>query len=553
VRPAGFSTPRDGRGVGRAFMGQSCSRWNPVEECAIVIVRDPCNVCPTGAKVENQLTRGLAAEDLAEVEETGFPAPAVPALSRDPALKRPLLLKHRPSFATDQAKFATKFPPLLEVPGPCLCLGLVLSSGLLACCATVWRGWLEQHGLPLGLLLSYVSIPVVSTIFTYVHIWAALYMTFYPLKFVGCLQIPDTNVGCGWQGIMPSKAGKMARTSVELMTAKLIQVSEILERIDVNIIVQELEPVLANTVFTVIQEVAMQEEPALWSRLPDRVKAELAARANKDSPEVVRRLVEDMKKNIEVVFDLSEMVEHVFVSAPALLNHMFISCGFSELRFIRNSGAYMGGAFGIVQVCLWVFYSAGWMLPTFGFVVGILTNWLALKMIFQPVNPVRICGMTFHGLFLQRQSEVSQVYAQIVADNVLYARNIIRAILTGRLADDLFKLLHVHVSKATDEYIGGSHKLVRLFKSEADIKRCKQVVAEVVLQRMPSTAQHIERYMDQAMALEDVLRERLESLPSEDFEGLLHPVFQEDEWKLILMGGALGIIVGCLQWRFLGA
>jgi ElaB/YqjD/DUF883 family membrane-anchored ribosome-binding protein len=28
---------------------------------------------------------------------------------------------------------------------------------------------------------------------------------------------------------------------------------------------------------------------------------------------------------------------------------------------------------------------------------------------------------------------------------------------------------------------------------------------------------------------------------------MLHPVFQEDEWKLIAVGGALGLAIGFLQ------
>jgi len=352
---------------------------------------------------------------------------------------------------------------------------------------------------------------------------------------------------------MPSKAGKMARTSVELMTAKLLRPRDIAQRIDTAAVVRELEPYISETLFKVIQAVAKQEEPDIWRRLPDGVKRRLVARADRDSPAVVRRIVEDLKHNIEDVFDLSAMVENAFVTEPALLNHMFVSCGYEELVFIRDCGAYMGGVFGIVQVGLWLVYSAGWMLPTFGFVVGILTNWLALKMIFEPVEPVPIFGFRVQGLFLTRQAQVSEVYAQIVSDNVLHARNIFRAILTGTLTDGLFEVLHRHLSASTDEYFGRSRPLIRLFRSGDQIRRCKQVVAEVVLQRMPETTRHVEKYVDSALGLQDLLREKLESLPPSEFEGLLHPVFQEDEWKLVLMGGVLGIVVGCLQWYVLGA
>jgi uncharacterized membrane protein YheB (UPF0754 family) len=51
--------------------------------------------------------------------------------------------------------------------------------------------------------------------------------------------------------------------------------------------------------------------------------------------------------------------------------------------------------------------------------------------------------------------------------------------------------------------------------------------------------------------MEETLRTQMEALPSKDFEGLLHPVFQEDEWKLVVMGGALGALIGLVQAYFI--
>ena len=41
-----------------------------------------------------------------------------------------------------------------------------------------------------------------------------------------------------------------------------------------------------------------------------------------------------------------------------------------------------------------------------------------------------------------------------------------------------------------------------------------------------------------------------QALPSAEFEGVLHPVFEEDEWKLIAVGGLLGMWVGIFQALF---
>jgi hypothetical protein len=72
----------------------------------------------------------------------------------------------------------------------------------------------------------YLIIPLISGLIGYVTNVVALKMTFYPLEFVPkhleFVRVKDQPIGLfGWQGIIPTKAAKMAATSCDIMTEKL--------------------------------------------------------------------------------------------------------------------------------------------------------------------------------------------------------------------------------------------------------------------------------------------------------------------------------------------
>jgi len=48
--------------------------------------------------------------------------------------------------------------------------------------------------------------------------------------------------------------------------------------------------------------------------------------------------------------------------------------------------------------------------------------------------------------------------------------------------------------------------------------------------------------------LEKTLEVRMKNLPNPDFEDLLHSIFKADEWKLVLLGGVLGLALGYLEY-----
>merc|ERR1712238_547322 len=88
-------------------------------------------------------------------------------------------------------------------------------------------------------------------------------------------------------------------------------------------------------------------------------------------------------------------------------------CGEKEFAFIRISGFYFGFLFGCVQMAILFFFSKSWFMPICGFIVSWFTNYLALKVIFRPLVPVKIGPFTIHGLFFTRQNEVSETFADI--------------------------------------------------------------------------------------------------------------------------------------------
>jgi uncharacterized membrane protein YheB (UPF0754 family) len=287
--------------------------------------------------------------------------------------------------------------------------------------ATVFRDWVVAHHRE---LLKFGSIPLVSVVFTYFHIYLALQMTFYPVEFIGCC-----DPFCGWQGIIPRKAGVMAAKAVDLMTSKLLRLEDMFARLDPARVAAILGPTLRKLLESLMPEVAMDHFPDFWRSLDARVKREIMVKALEDSGDCIAAIMQDVQANIERVFDLKAMVVGALVENKALLNELFLKCGEKEFRYIKVLGAKIGFLFGLAQMAVWLYYRAMWVLPVTGFLVGYLTNWLALKMIFQPVEPVRLCGgyVVIHGLFLKRQLEVSAVYARLVTTKVLTGQALVES------------------------------------------------------------------------------------------------------------------------------
>jgi len=228
---------------------------------------------------------------------------------------------------------------------------------------------------------------------------------------------------------------------------------------------------------------------------------------------------------------------------------IFQEVGTQEFRFIEHSGFYFGFLFGLVQAGVYAAYDAFWVLPAFGFAVGWLTNYLALLLIFKPVKPWRVCCgcYTLHGAFLRRQQEVAESFSVVLVRQLINAHNIWSEIQHGAKRKEFEQLLRGYTTSFVHKTVGMSRPIVGMAVGEDMYQRVCDRIAEGVVQEFGGILPYAYEYSDNAMEIQKTLKEKLQELPPEQFEGVLHPAFEEDEIKLILVGGVLGLMMGILQ------
>ncbi|MDN5862557.1 MAG: DUF445 domain-containing protein, partial [Salinisphaera sp.] len=301
----------------------------------------------------------------------------------------------------------------------------------------------------------YASMPLVAAAIGFVTKIVAIWMMFHPIEFFG--KPPYL----GWQGIVPRKAGVMATIACDTMTSRLISPEDIFNRLDADRIAAEIEKPLLGVVDEMTREVASVYAPGLWESAPEMVKKQIIQHIQKEAPEIVRSIMNDIKADIDSVFDLKDMVITNLMRDKELLNRIFLEVGSGEFRFIRNSGLFFGFAIGIVQAVTWALTQSPWIMPLFGGFTGWFTDWLALKMIFNPKEPTRYLGLVkWQGMFHKRRMEVSSEYGRMIAKQIVTPKNIIDAVLRGRLSDRLFLVVQKQVQRVIDEQSGIARPVV---------------------------------------------------------------------------------------------
>jgi uncharacterized membrane protein YheB (UPF0754 family) len=414
-----------------------------------------------------------------------------------------------------------------------------------------------------------ISIPLFTGVIGYITNWTGVLMLFRPLRFHG-VRVPGLKVlfpllprrvrilplirydGCiGWQGIVPSRADKMASIAVDKGLAKLGSISDFYRELEPDRIAEHLAAIAQSEIRGVVDHIMRQENPQLWHDLPPIIKEAVFARVRAQLPAIVRRITDEIGDNVDQLIDAKLMVINYFVEHPELLNELFLSIGRKELRFMQNFGFYFGLPMGFVLFGLLQLYPAWWILPLGGVVIGWVVNWLGVTMIFEPVRPRWWCPWR-RGLLLRRQDEVTEKYAQLVADNVITLQNVGTELLTGARSERTLQLLEDSLRPAVDNAVGPARAAVRVAIGPREYDQIRASVAAEASGFAPIAFSDAEFSKQQSGKIYRFISGQMRRMSPADFVEMLRSAIKQDEWLLFFHGGALGLFAGLLHLAIFG-
>jgi uncharacterized membrane protein YheB (UPF0754 family) len=418
-------------------------------------------------------------------------------------------------------------------------------------------------------LIRTLTIPLFTGVIGYVTNWSGVLMLFYPVKFRGwrvpglaflvslaprkIQEIPGMmHGGIGWQGIVPSRAAKMGSLAVDTTIAKIGSAADIYEQLEPEKIAEHILATAQRDIRLVVERIMEREDPQLWRSLPQFVRDAIHARVQQQLPGMVRSVTEQIGENIDQLMDVKLMVIRHIEADPNLANRMFLEVGKKELRFIQNFGFFFGLLLGVPLIFITRAFPQWWVLPIGGVIIGYVTNLLALRMIYEPVEPRKIGPFTIQGLFIRRQPEAAEVYAKIIADDVITLQHIGDELLHGPRSDRTRLMIETALGPAVDQAVGRSRSLVRAALGPRQYDVIGASVANEAVDFTMTPLKDPVFNNRQSAKIHTMVAVRMRELSPKEWSLMLRNVTEQDEWLLLLHGAVLGFGAGLVHLAVFG-
>lgn len=188
-------------------------------------------------------------------------------------------------------------------------------------------------------------------------------------------------------------------------------------------------------------------------------------------------------------------------------------------------------------------------IPAIGGLIGWSTNWLAVKMIFRPVQPRRILFFKVQGLVGRRQMDLAKAIGKVVGNHLVEHKDVLKALnkldFQGILANVLDRGLGPKIQELRGlPLIGG-------FLTEERVRDIRNSIVDGIMKHKEAVLDEVERGLAKGLDVPGLVEKKVAGFAIEKLESMILEVASRELRAIEVLGGVLGVLIGLAQVGFL--
>ncbi len=186
------------------------------------------------------------------------------------------------------------------------------------------------------------------------------------------------------------------------------------------------------------------------------------------------------------------------------------------------------------------------LIPLVGAIIGWSTNWIAVKMLFRPYEPITIPLINYkiQGVIPKRQDEIAKVVGQVVEEELLSIDDIIEHLHQSDLTDKLKK----SVGEAVKNRL---QKKIPAFLPSALKGIVSEIINDTIKKEIPSMIDEMIENMvvnfKEDIKPSRIVEDNIKAFNLLKLENVVLSIAEKELRHIEILGGVLGFVIGLVQ------
>lgn len=188
------------------------------------------------------------------------------------------------------------------------------------------------------------------------------------------------------------------------------------------------------------------------------------------------------------------------------------------------------------------------LLVFIGAMIGWITNFIAIKMLFRPYKEVNLIFFKIQGLLPKRRNEIGNSIAEVVNNELVSVKNIISKISPEDIEENIGLIVDRILESRLKEEIVKNFPMAAFFLSDSMLEKIKHIIKQSILDHKEEMINVFAEYLENKVDIKSIIVEKVNGFSLEKIEEIIITLAKKELKHIEYIGAVLGGIIGLVQF-----
>lgn len=183
-----------------------------------------------------------------------------------------------------------------------------------------------------------------------------------------------------------------------------------------------------------------------------------------------------------------------------------------------------------------------------GAMIGWITNYIAIKMLFRPYKEMNFLFFKIQGLIPKRRSEIAISIADTVQKELISLKDITSSLNADELEEKIGTVIDKILEEKLESEITKKFPMLAMFLSDEIINKIKSMIKTSILENKETIINMFTSYLEEKVDFKKIIIENVEAFSLEKLEEITYSLAKKELKHIEVIGAILGGIIGIFQF-----
>jgi uncharacterized membrane protein YheB (UPF0754 family) len=185
-------------------------------------------------------------------------------------------------------------------------------------------------------------------------------------------------------------------------------------------------------------------------------------------------------------------------------------------------------------------------IPLVSALIGYVTNYIAVVMLFRPHKPRRFIGLSLQGLVPRRQKEIAESLGAMIERDLFSHSDIQQALQSAETTEEAAAFLNEQIDQFIQK-LSAQNPMIGMFVQGPLLDQVKGMLRDQMTDRFPQFIERVVDRVEHKLDVSEIVRKKVEAFDLTKLEAIIHEVSARELKTIEVLGGVLGFFVGLVQ------